>query len=164
MCCERVGKSMKSNQELLQEIAMSRPTGAFIGASWAVLGIGALAFLIGLWNAEGLALSERGYYFTVLILGLYSAISLQKTIRDKAEGLPISGLYYGISWSVLILSIVLIAIGLWNATMSLSEKGFYGIAFAMSLFAVITIQKNTRDIARVNAVMAEHGYQTYSDE
>ena len=37
--------------------------------------------------------------------------------------------------------------GLWNATLTLSEKGFYGMAFTLSLFAAITVQKNTRDCA-----------------
>lgn len=124
---------------------MNKPSSAYIGATWAVFGIGALGFLIGLWNAEML-FNEKGYYFTVLCLGLYSAISLQKTVRDKEEGIPVSGLYYGISWGALGMAVVLISVGLWNATLLLSEKGFYVIAFTMSLFAVITIQKNTRDM------------------
>ena len=39
-----------------------------------------------------------------------------------------------------------VTVGLWNATLLLSEKGFYAMAFILSLFAVITIQKNTRDL------------------
>jgi len=38
------------------------------------------------------------------------------------------------------------AIGLYNAgSIVLSEKGFYGMAFVLSLFAAITVQKNVRD-------------------
>jgi hypothetical protein len=37
--------------------------------------------------------------------------------------------------------------GLWNADMLLSEKALYGLPFLMSLFAAITVQKNTRDIS-----------------
>ena len=38
------------------------------------------------------------------------------------------------------------AIGLYNArSIILSEKGFYGMSFVLSLFAAITIQKNIRD-------------------
>ena len=44
------------------------------------------------------------------------------------------------------MAIVLLAIGLWNATLLLSEKGFYAMAFTLSLFAAIVVQKNTRDI------------------
>ncbi len=43
------------------------------------------------------------------------------------------------------LCILLMSIGLWNATITLAEKGFYGMAYLLSLFAAITVQKNTRD-------------------
>lgn len=124
---------------------INRPTTTYIAASWAVLIVGVLSFLVGLYNAQ-MQLNEKGYYFAVLILGLYAAISLQKTVRDKEEGLEISSLYYTISWAALVIAVLLILIGLWNATLLLSEKGFYGMAFILSLFAVITIQKNTRDL------------------
>ena len=122
------------------------PTSAYVGASWAALFIGVMAYLIGLWNAE-MMLNEKGYYLAVLILGLYAAISLQKTIRDKNEGIPTSDLYYSISWGALAASLILMVVGLWNAELLLSEKGFYTMSYILSLFAVITIQKNTRDLA-----------------
>ena len=94
-------------------------------------------------------LNEKGYYFAVLILGLYSAISLQKAVRDKDEGIPVTNIYYGISWVALIVSISLMVIGLFNAgSIVLSEKGFYGMSFVLSLFAAITVQKNIRDTKR----------------
>ncbi|STZ09467.1 Inner membrane protein yiaA [Moraxella caprae] len=40
-------------------------------------------------------------------------------------------------------------VGLWNATLLLSEKSYYFMAFTLSLFAVITIQKNIRDLQAV---------------
>ena len=122
-----------------------QPSAAFIGASWTAMIIGITAFLIGLWNAE-LELNEKGYYFTVLMFGLFSAISVQKSVRDQMEGIPVTNLYYGISWFTTILSIVLLTIGLWNAEMAKSEKGFYAMAFVLSLFAAIAVQKNTRDM------------------
>ena len=90
-------------------------------------------------------LNEKGYYFTVLLFGLFSVVSVQKNVRDRLEGIKVSDLYYGISWAATIISILLLIIGLWNATLTLSEKGFYGMAFAMSLFAAIAVQKNVRD-------------------
>lgn len=123
-----------------------KPTATYIMASWLSLGVGVFGFLLGLWNA-GMELNEKGYYFATLCLGLYAAISLQKIVRDRAEGIPVSDLYYGISWAALGISVALIVIGLWNAELLLSEKGFYGMAFTLSLFAVITIQKNVRDLA-----------------
>lgn len=50
---------------------------------------------------------------------------------------------------VLVVSISLMAIGLYNAgSIILREKGFYGMAFVLSLFAAITVQKNIRDAKR----------------
>lgn len=126
-----------------------KPTPAFIGASWASLGIGMIAYCIGLWNADML-LNEKGYYFTVLLFGLFSVISVQKAVRDKLEGIKVTEIYYGISWFTSIISIVLLIIGLWNADLELSEKGFYGMAFTLSLFSAIAVQKNTRDVAYID--------------
>ena len=122
-----------------------QPSPAFIGASWTALLIGITAFIIGLWNAEML-LNEKGYYFTVLMFGLYASISVQKAVRDQLEGIPVTSLYYGISWFATILSIVLLTIGLWNADLTKSEKGFYAMSFTLSLYSAIAVQKNTRDM------------------
>lgn len=121
-----------------------KPSNAFIGASWVALGAGMLGYLIGLWRAEML-LNEKGYYFTILMYGLFSAVSVQKCVRDRLEGVAVTDIYYGISWFSTILAITLLAVGLWNATMLPSEKGFYAFAFLLSMFGAIAVQKNTRD-------------------
>lgn len=126
----------------------AKPTPAFVGASWVALLLGMGAYLIGLFNA-GMELNEKGYYFTLLMFGLFAAVSLQKTVRDRADGLPVTNLYTGIAWFALVVSLAMLAIGLWNAgSITLSEKGFYGISFAMSLFASVAVQKNVRDLAQ----------------
>ena len=135
------------------QLAAYKPTGAYVGTSWAVMLVGVLAYLLGLWNATGMLLNEKGYYLAVLILGLYSAISLQKTLRDRAEGIPTTQLYYSISWAALAVSIALILIGLINADgLNISEKGFYLMSFTISIFAAVTIQKNTRDLVQIQAL------------
>lgn len=121
-----------------------QPSAAFVAASWVALLAGVTAFNIGLWNAE-MQLNEKGYYFTVLMFGLFSAISVQKAVRDQMEGIPVTNLYYGIAWFVTLLSILLLTIGLWNADLTKSEKGFYAMSFTLSMFAAIAVQKNTRD-------------------
>lgn len=126
-----------------------KPTAAFVGASWLALITGAVAFCIGLWNAD-MALNEKGYYFTILLFGLFAVISVQKSVRDKAEGLAVTEIYYSLSWFATIASIVLLIVGLWNAGLTLSEKGFYGISFVLSVFAAIAVQKNTRDAKLAN--------------
>lgn len=121
-----------------------KPTPAFISASWSALFIGMISYCIGLWNADML-LNEKGYYFTILLFGLFSAVSVQKSVRDRLEEIPVTEIYYGISWFTTLTSILLLIIGLWNADLELSEKGFYGMSFTLSLFAAIAVQKNTRD-------------------
>lgn len=123
----------------------TKPTAAFISASWSALFVGMISFCVGLWNAD-MYLNEKGYYFTVLLFGLFAVVSVQKSVRDRLEGVPVTDMYYGISWFVTIVSILLLVVGLWNADMELSEKGFYGMSFTLSLFAAIAVQKNTRDV------------------
>jgi uncharacterized membrane protein YiaA len=121
-----------------------KPSAAFVGASWVALAAGMAGFLIGLWRSE-LALNEKGYYFTILMYGLFAVVSVQKSVRDRLEGVPVTDIYYGLCWFSTLLSIALLTVGLWNATMLPSEKGFYAFAFLLSLFGAITVQKNTRD-------------------
>lgn len=122
-----------------------RPTSAFVFASWAVMIAGSLSYLFGLWNAE-MQLNEKGYYFTLLLFGLFSAVSLQKTVRDRIEGIPVTNIYYGICWVALGSSVALLVIGLWNASLLASEKGFFAMAFLVSGFAAVAVQKNIRDL------------------
>jgi uncharacterized membrane protein YiaA len=121
-----------------------KPSNAFIAASWVALGAGAIGFLVGLWHAD-MQLNEKGYYFTVLMFGLFAVVSVQKTVRDRLENIPVTDIYYGICWFATILSILLLIIGLWNATLLPSEKGFYAFSFLLALFGAIAVQKNIRD-------------------
>ena len=103
---------------------LQKPSNAFIAASWIALGTGMIGFIVGLWNAE-MELNEKGYYFTVLMFGLFAVVSVQKSVRDKLENVPVSDIYYGLCWFATILSIVLLVVGLWNTSLLPSEKGFY---------------------------------------
>jgi len=80
------------------------------------------------------------------LLSILSAAAKQQSVRDKQEDIPVTDVYYGISWVTTIASILLLIIGLWNADLELSEKGFYGMSFTLALFSAIAVQKNTRDI------------------
>ncbi len=137
--------TVEQTQKVKNNFHGFRPTSAFIGASWVSLGIGLISYCIGLWNSD-MMLNEQGYYFTIILFGLFSAISVQKCVRDKAENIEVTDIYYGISWFTTIASITLLVIGLWNAELLLSEKGFYGMSFTLALFSAIAVQKNTRDV------------------
>lgn len=144
---EKINQRTKNNH--FEKSIIYKPTSAFIGASWIALLTGMVSYCIGLWNAQML-LNEKGYYFSILLFGLFSVISVQKSVRDRLEGIPVTDMYYGISWFTTLVSILLLIIGLWNADLQLSEKGFYGMSFLLSLFAAITVQKNTRDLLLSN--------------
>lgn len=130
----------------MQNQTQFRPSNAFVGASWASLFLGIGGFLIGLWNSA-MPTDGKGYYFAILVLGLFAAISMQKTVRDKMDGLPVTGIYMGTCWIALGTSVLLLTFALYNASFELAVKGFYAMAYLMSLFAVITVQKNVRDLA-----------------
>ena len=123
-----------------------RPTAAFVAASWVALIVGMATFLIGVWNAS-MQLNEKGYYFTLLMYGLFSAVSLQKTVRDRLEGVKVTGIYFNLCWFSLGLSLLLLTVGLINASIANVEKGFYAMGFLLSLFAAVAVQKNVRDIS-----------------
>ena len=124
--------------------SLPRASGAYIGATYACLGLGAFGFSLGLWNADML-LNEKGYYFTLLAFGLFAAVSLQKSVRDRAEGIPLSGTYFGLCYAAVGLALLLLSVGLWNATLLLSEKGYYAMSFILALYSAVTVQKNVRD-------------------
>ena len=121
-----------------------KPSNAFVAASWVALLAGMTAYIVGLWNATML-LNEKGYYFTILLFVLFAAVSLQKSVRDQLENIPVTNIYYGLCWFATLAAILLLAVGLWNATLALSEKGFYAMSFMLALFGAIAVQKNTRD-------------------
>ena len=126
-----------------------KPSPAFVGASWMALLVGSLGYLIGLWRAESkdMMLNEKGFYFVVLMCGLFSAVSLQKSVRDRLDNIPVSDIYFGICWGALIMSILLLVVGLFNASILPSEKGYYAFSFMFALFGAVAVQKNTRDSA-----------------
>lgn len=128
-----------------KKLEPQKPTPAFIGASWLALVIGMGTYLVGLWNAN-MMLNEKGYYLALLLYGIFAVISVQKSVRDKAEGIPVTNMYYGIAWTSVLIVLLLLIVGLWNADLLLSEKGFYGVSMVMAMFAAIAVQKNVRDM------------------
>lgn len=124
---------------------INKPSSAFIAVSWVALITGLAAYIIGLFNAAML-LNKNGYYLILILYGLFAAVSLQKIVRDKLEDIQVTAIYFGLCWASVIICITLLAIGLWNASLKLSEKGFYIMAFLLSLFGAVVVQKNIRDL------------------
>ena len=139
---------------------VNQPTKAYTFASIIVLLLGVASYGIGLFNAE-MALNEKGYYLIVLLYGLFSMVSLQKHIRDEKEGIKTSAIYSQLCWFSSLIAIVLLVVGLYNAELFLSEKGFYGMAYVLSLFAAVTVQKNIRD--KSNTIKFENTVESASE-
>lgn len=136
---------MDTIPQVQRPTAVRKPTAAFIGAAWLALFVGGIAYMLGLWNAE-MQLNEKGYYLTILLYGLFSSVSLQKSVRDRMEGIAVTNLYFGLCWISVGTCLLLLAAGLWNATLTPSEKGFYAMSYLLSLFAAVAVQKNVRDL------------------
>ena len=100
-------KNTNKTDAKTQQPFSCKPTPAFVSASWSALFIGMISYCIGLWNAT-MELNEKGYYFTILLFGLFAVISVQKSVRDRAEGVAVTDIYYGISWFVTIAAILLL--------------------------------------------------------
>lgn len=52
-------------------------------------------------------------------------------------------------------ALLLLTIGLWNASLASSEKGFYAMSFLLALFGSVAVQKNTRDLAKFETAEPE---------
>lgn len=64
---------------------------------------------------------------------------------NKLQSLNPSSTYMNLSFFTFLFSIVIFGIGLFNAEMALSEKGFYTIAIIFGFYSVVTLQKTLRD-------------------
>jgi len=81
-----------------------KTSSAFVFASWTALATGAFGYIIGLWRAN-MQLNEKGYYFTLLMFGLFSVVTLQKSVRDRLEGLRVTDIFYNICWFAVDISV-----------------------------------------------------------
>jgi uncharacterized membrane protein YiaA len=124
-----------------------KPSFAFVALSWIAALAGVVLYGSMLFNSSALTWSDKNFFTAILVFAVYAAISVQKIVRDRLEGVPFTNLYYGVSWLAVIVAIGLFVNGLFNVTISLSERGFYGMAMLLTLFGAIAIQKNTRDLA-----------------
>ena len=67
-------------------------------------------------------------------------------MRDRLDGIAVTPVYYGLCWFSLILCVALMCVGLWNAGIGQNEKGYYAMAYLLSLYAAVAVQKNIRDV------------------
>lgn len=109
-------------------------------------------------------LHEKGYYLIILLYGLFSTISLQKTLRDQLEEIPVTMIYVALCWASVGICIGLLLFSLTNATLTLSEKGYYIMSFLLSLFGVTATQKNIRDLDHLRHQQEVNSHQHKLEE
>jgi uncharacterized membrane protein YiaA len=140
-----------------------KPTQAYLGVTWAAFAFSVIVFGIGLFNAEML-LSEKGFYILALVFGLYSVITLQKTIRDQSEGVEVDSIYLILSYVGVAVPLLSMCIGLFNAELQLNEKGFFAVTYIMTLFSSLVLQKNTRDTAFFNETPVPNVFKSKAEK
>ncbi|WP_368893132.1 inner membrane protein YiaB [Kluyvera ascorbata] len=96
--------------------------------SWLFMLTGALIYLIGLWQACPL-LSGKGYFLGVLITGMFIVYVYQREVKC---GLMDEG-FASVCRMVALMTSGLLLVGLWNAPLSLVERGAYLAAFCLCI-------------------------------
>jgi len=117
---------------------------AFDMFAWLALFGGIIVYAIGLFRSR-MEVNEMGFYFAVLVLGLFATISVQEVLRNRHEGIPTSSVYFSIAMMSLITALTMFIIALFRVDLLPSEIGFYGISYFLTLFGAICVQKMIRD-------------------
>ncbi len=76
-------------------------------------------------------LNEKGYYFAVLVLGLFSGRLIKRPFGTSMKAYLPPPFLYDLPDGLYYLCCVVAGRSM-NATLLLSEKGFYGLAFFLS--------------------------------
>lgn len=100
------------------------------------LPVGILVYATGLWPICP-TLSEKGYYIALLALGLFSVVVYVHLRRHQCFSAKMK------TWCqlMLLVSMGLLAVGLWNEPITLSQRLIYFIAWVISLIAMTVCSK-----------------------
>ncbi|MFH7827200.1 inner membrane protein YiaB [Kluyvera chengduensis] len=96
--------------------------------SWLIMLVGALIYLIGLWQACPL-LSGKGYFLGVLVTGMFVIYVYRREVKRGS----IDGSFASVCQMVALMTCGLLLVGLWNAPLSLVERGAYLAAFCLCI-------------------------------
>ena len=124
------------------------PSGAWQGVSWFAFVLGAVTFFYTAWYAPSVAVTDRFFLYTAVLFSFFGSLSVSKSVRDRQEGVPITGLFYGLSWVAALAPFVLVVYYLtFYSDMEGSYRALLGMAYSLATFAVLAIAKNERDKA-----------------
>lgn len=124
------------------------PTGAWQGVSWFAFALGAITFLYSVWYAAGITIGERYFLYTAALFSLYGCLGVSKVVRDRQEGIPVTALFYGLSFVAALAPFVLVSYNMvFDSTLAVSTRTLLGMSFALTAYATLAIAKNERDKA-----------------
>lgn len=125
------------------------PTAAFQGVCWFAFAVGAITYLFAVWYAPDATVADRYFLYTAFLFSIFGCISVSKAVRDKQEKIPVTGLFYGLSYVAAIVPLIMVGYNLAFESLYVdtSQRALIGMAYAISAFAVLAISKNERDKA-----------------
>ncbi len=126
-------------------VVTRKPTVAFIGAAWTALIVAILTYCVALWRMP-LTDDQRWFFGAILAFGLFGVVSVVKSVRDREDGIPVTPLFFGLSWIAALAPITAIIIYLLNWNADELQRGFLFLAYMFSVFAAVVVQRNTRDL------------------
>lgn len=123
------------------------PSGAFQGIAWFAFVLGALSYLYAAWYTPGSDTTTKYFLYTAFLFSIFGALSVSKVVRDKEEKIPVTGLYYGLSFVAALAPFVIggYYLAVDALAIPVTNRGLIGMAFVVATFATITIAKNERD-------------------
>ncbi|MFJ7173284.1 inner membrane protein YiaB [Citrobacter freundii] len=101
---------------------------------WILFLSGALIYVIGLWQACPL-LSGKGYFLGVLMTGMFVAYVYQRAVNLNQS----DERFASVCQMVVLITVGLLLVGVWNAPLSPLEKGLYPVAFIVCLLGQVLL-------------------------
>lgn len=122
------------------------PSGAWQGVSWFAFALGSITFFYATWYAPSITVSDRYFLYCAVLFSFFGSLSVSKAVRDREENIPITSMYYGLSFVAAIAPFVLVAFNLvFDSGMPEVNRALLGMSYALATFAVLAIAKNERD-------------------
>lgn len=101
---------------------------------WILFLSGALIYVIGLWR-ECPLLSGKGYFFGVLMTGMFVTYAYQRAVNLNQN----DERFASVCQMVVLITVGLLLVGVWNAPVSSLEKGLYPVAFIICLLGQVLL-------------------------
>ncbi len=124
-----------------------RPSAAFQGVSWFAVALGGITFLYATWYAPGIDVNGRYLLIVAFLALLAGVVTVAKVVRDKEEGIPVTGMFAGVAWTAALAPFIIV--GYWmifDATIPVTNLALIAMAGCLCVFGTIAVAKNTRDL------------------